>query len=682
MPTWRNTTGDGLWGTAGNWLTDGSGSGVPTSGTDATFDLLSPSCTVNALNRDCRNLIFTTGYINTFTIANGIVLTVFGTAITLISSMTFNQTTTGILSTRGNQTAITITFAGIVIPNLTLGKITAGTGQGVTISGLTPTIKNLVIANGASNAGITLIGPAITITSSLLVTLGTLTNNTGQITFSGACTISSSDSSATISGGFTVGSGSSLQMISDVYLTVGTVTFTGTATLNPGTFTLHCPGIVTFNTSTVTWYNVKLNASGQIYPLLSALNISNNFEMGGGHAVSGGFPINVSGSFTSVGGGGLNLLSSTLNMLGSGTINVPFLATGILNINGTGTYIIGSITYPTFTTTNLTINLVGTSVAQVYSTSAHAITTNIGLTLRTNNTPTGANIVGGSQIIWGTISLLSNQANTLVYDTIALGNLASQSGTLNGAKLYVAGNLSVTTVISGTSTIELDGSANTTWGAGQYQNNIIVNKSGGAVVTTGVGTITWGFASRTLTINSPINFLTNSTTLSLAGGTPLTIVNTYGNSPFFNLNVFTITLNINGNPIRVNNNLTLTGSGATFAGAFGWDCNNLICSTAGPFNITLQQLVSYRTRTAVSITGGTNADRVTMRTSSIGTDAIWTLDQGATQLMIYVNGLDIDSSQNNGQTIWSFGVSPANVSTSINWNPGVPLRTVAYAFVS
>jgi hypothetical protein len=67
-------------------------------------------------------------------------------------------------------------------------------------------------------------------------------------------------------------------------------------------------------------------------------------------------------------------------------------------------------------------------------------------------------------------------------------------------------------------------------------------------------------------------------------------------------------------------------------------------------------------------------------TSSGASNAIWTLDQGASQSMIYVNGTRIDSSQ--GQTIWSFGVSPANIATTINWNIGSPPGTFAYTFIN
>jgi hypothetical protein len=672
MPTFTVSTTGGNWSSTATWV----GGVLPAVGDDIVANATSGPLTVDS-NRTCLTINFT-GYTNTFTINNGVTLTVTGTAITLGSGMTYDQTTTGILSTRGNQAAITITFNGITIHNLTLGKTTAGTLQTVTISGTTPTIRNLVISNGASNAGTTLSGTAITITSSLNCVLGPLTNNTGQITFSGTCTIQSQASSATISGGFNVTTGSSLQMLNNVYLSTGTVTFTGTATLNPGTFTLFCPGIVTFNTSTVTWYNISLQSIGQTYPLLSALNISNNLSIIN-QAFSGGFPINVSGSFLGT-GTGLNLLTSTLNMLGSGSIEMfGSITNGTININGTGTYTLGSSTYPNTTLFNITLNLVGTSTAQVYSTTGHTLSTGGSLVLSTNNTSTGANIIGGSQIIWGNINLTSNLTTTLTYDTTALGNLNANSNALNGAKLFVAGNLSVTTTIIGTSTIELNGSNNTTWGAGIYQNSIIVNKSLGATVTTG-STITWGAANRSLIFNSAVNFLTNSNTLTLSG-TPLTITNSFG-SPFFNLSVpnnGTLILNA---PITINNNLTLNGS-ATFQGTAGWVCANLISTAAGTFTVTLQQAVTYRTRLQAFITGGTSGARTTIISSGASTRAIWTLDQGASQSLIYVNGTRIDSSQ--GQTVWTFGgtisTTPVGAET-LNWNVGSPPGTFAYTFLN
>jgi hypothetical protein len=273
-----------------------------------------------------------------------------------------------------------------------------------------------------------------------------------------------------------------------------------------------------------------------------------------------------------------------------------------------------------------------------------------------------------------TLTLNSN-VNTV---TFAIANAVA--AIMNGATMFVSGNFTATHGISGTANIEMIGPSNANISSGSIQNNLKINKSSGAIVTF-TGSNTWGAANRVLELVTEV-VVTNGTTLTLAGSTvaPITIINSFPTNSFFNIATPNIIIVINGNTLRIRSNLSLTAAGATFQGAFGWDCNNLICSTAGPYNITLQQLVTYRTRAGVAITGGTNANRVTMRSSLTGTDAIWTLDFGATQSMIYVNGLDIDSS--GGQTIWSFGVLTTDVNTSINWNPGVPLRTVVHTFVN
>jgi len=673
--TWVGLTDD--WSTGNNWSPTAPAGG-PLGIDDAIINNAQP-CRVTA-NSNCSILNFT-GFTSSFRIENGVTLTVFGGAITLDSGMTYDQTTTGILSTKGNQSSIAITFAGITIPNLRIGKTSVASTQTVSISGTTPTIKNLIVTNDNTNSTAILGGTPVTITSSLNVNgTGPLTGT--LLTFSGTCTISTSSSTGYINNGFTVTTGNSLQMLSTTYVGAGTITFSGTATLNPGTFALfYSTSGASINSGSVTWYDVSFNVNGGTLTLLSNLNVSRDFGCLNS-TFTGAFSINIGRNANLIGTSSTLNAATTINLIGTGSLLISQIHNGgTININTTNPsgYTLGNVTYPTTFLSGAAFNLVGTSVAQVYSTTAHTLRVATTAVISTNNTATGANIVGGSQIIYGNL-LVNNSTGQFTYESTFLGNLTTLgSAIINGAKIKAAGNLSSGTSLAGTSTIELDGSANAAWGVGSYQNNIIVNKSGGAVVTTNAGTITWGFASRTLTINSAINFLTNSTTFTLANATPVTIVNTFG-SPFFNITMPNITLNINGAGIRINNNLTLSALGATFAGAFGWDCNNLICSTAGTFNITLQQLVSYRTRTAVSITGGTSANRPTMRSSDATNRAIWTLDFGATQSMIYVNGLRIDSS--GGQTIWSFGVLTTDVNTSINWNPGVPLRTVVHTFVN
>ena len=129
------------------------------------------------------------------------------------------------------------------------------------------------------------------------------------------------------------------------------------------------------------------------------------------------------------------------------------------------------------------------------------------------------------------------------------------------------------------------------------------------------------------------------------------------------------------------NNLTISGN-TTFAGTDGWTCANLICATAG-VTITLQNSVTYTTTTSAQLTGGTNALRIIMISSSATVRAIWTLENTATQTLTYVNGTRIDSS--GGQMVYTFGgtisTTPVGAET-LNWSLVVAPGTVAYTFVN
>jgi hypothetical protein len=681
---WVGGTGNWDSTTTANWSATSGGAGgvsVPTAADDVFIDANSGAVTVTkTTSTSCLTLIFT-GFTGTFTIANGITLTVFGTAITLGSGMTYTQGTTGVLSTQGNQGAITITFAGITIPRLTCGKTTNFT-QTVTISGTTPTIQNLVIANSLTTTNVVFSGTAITITSSLSVTGGFFTNSTGQITFSGTCTINCSTSTNTISGGFNVTTGSSLQMLSNIYLAGGTVAFTGTATLNASTFTLFCSTAVTFNTSTVNWYNVTLTQLNIVHILSSALNISNNLTVsitsGTGLAIDvSTFAINISGSLLGSGQLGRWAGTGNINMLGTGTIDIPDINAFTVNINTTNVagYTIGSSTNPTliFGGAGSALNLIGTSVAQVYSTSAHTLSVS-NTTLTTNNTATGANIVGGSQITWGNISATANTV-TLTYNTTALGNLVGGNVVINTGRLYVGGNLSTSGTITGTSIIELNTATSTTWGAGTYQISVTINKAGGTLTLPTAATITWGTVGKILTYTSgTINVSTS--TLAVPANNAVTI----NGMSFYNLTLPGSAIYTINSTISISNDLTLAATGdVTFAGSAGWTCANSLCSTPGR-TITFVAGVTYTTTSNTNMLG-TAASPITMISSSpAAIRAIWTLNQGATQSMVYVNARAIDS--NAGQTIWTFGGNITTALIPLNWNPGTRPGTSAYTFVN
>ena len=174
-------------------------------------------------------------------------------------------------------------------------------------------------------------------------------------------------------------------------------------------------------------------------------------------------------------------------------------------------------------------------------------------------------------------------------------------------------------------------------------------------------------------------------TFQLAGTVTL---NLPGMPAFNNLTIYTgviATANITNNAVfTVNgimtNTYSLSSQTINWLGSSGWSTANLLNSFTGG-NLVLSSGVTYTVRSQISFTGGTFATRPSIRASLVNsTKAILTLNEGAAQSMIYVNATDIDSSA--GRTIWSFGVLSTDLVRTINWNPGVPLRTVAYTFVN
>ena len=128
--------------------------------------------------------------------------------------------------------------------------------------------------------------------------------------------------------------------------------------------------------------------------------------------------------------------------------------------------------------------------------------------------------------------------------------------------------------------------------------------------------------------------------------------------------------------------LALSGN-ATFAGTDGWTCSTLSLTAAGGFTITLQNSITYTTTTAAILTGGTNLARYTITSNDATIRAIWTLENGATQSLTYVNGTRIDSS--GGQLVYTFGgtISTTPIgSETLNWALLTAPGSVAYTFVS
>jgi hypothetical protein len=660
----------------GNWnaTTAWVGGVVPGTADDVILAVTSGNITVSDA-RACRTFV-ATNYINTFKINNGITLSVSNNTITLGSGMTYDQTTTGVLSNIiDGSIATTINFNGIVIPNLTLGTNGGTNTRIVTCNGTTPTVKNLVINNGFSSYNVRL-GNVLNVNTSLTMTLGKIgvgslgsaVNLIGNVAVSGSGTI----------GIITVSSGGTLNMSSNLF--IENITFSGTGALIHNNRTVNFVftafnGIV-INTSTVEWWNVNVTTSTCTFT--SNLNVGNDFnDTGSDFTSSAGVTINVKGNI-SFGGNGAALVSNLLGIItitafGTGSVTMvnSYQVAGLRLIIGalsTG-YTLGSATRLNFTTTGTnSLTLVGnTATASFFSTTAMTLTSL--WTFDVNRTATG-----GSEIILPNLNVGGGSGIVTLVTETKCSNFSTTGGVvLGGAKLLVSGNIAVTSFIQGTSTIEMTGGVARTMSIPDLRSNLIINKSGGVAVTSLVNMLI--NAAITLSLNTNTIFGTTLVTLVQAAIT----INNPSASPFYDITINGGNAYTFNHLITISRNLTLiaTSGNITFGGTAGWTCANLLCPTPNR-TITLVAGVTYTTTTNANMLG-TAAQPITMISSSpAATRAIWTLNQGATQSMVYVNGRAIDS--NAGQTIWTFGGVITTALVPLNWNVGA--RPAPYGFIS
>lgn len=381
------------------------------------------------------------------------------------------------------------------------------------------------------------------------------------------------------------------------------------------------------------------------------------------------------------------LNSNNLNILGNFTLDVHLAGTTQVNLTGTGTWNAAN-TVNSEVRTKLNINTTGTITrganGYFYSGSELRYTqgtlvngsTNLGLSFGGN---TSAVISNG--VNWGNIFIYQN--TTTLSDDMNINNFefSNNNATLNGNNLRINGNINLVSgaqILAGTTTLQIIGSGNQSWtGAGnaRISTPVTINKTGGTLTL--AGTLNYGGTLLSVTAGS-INPGTSTFVI------PAGISTTINGLTFWNLTMPASTLN-QSVPSTIQNNLTLGGSGnVTFSGSAGWTCANLICTTPGT-SITLSTNTSgasYTTTTLTNFSAATNASRITISSSSATQRATWTLQNGATQALTYVDANRIDSSQ--GQTIWTLGTISTTPlgSETLNWATGSQPSTVAYTFVN
>ena len=509
MPTWRGTT-DSNWGTASNWLTDGSGSGVPTGNTDATFDASSPACTITA-GANCRSLICT-GYANVITFTN---------------TLTVNMTAAG-----GD-----ITFSAAV------GFSLAGP-NGITYSNTTATVTTRTLTTNAYNYNLPFTVTGVSVGSTLNLVgnfqVTNYTGNVGSFNFTGSELRVSGNWSGSaqgaalkvLNGAGTMATGSNAQalvinaptftrtftgaitVVSTLKWTAGTVTATGS------TFSLSNMTSVDFGGQTL---NNALfgNSIAQTLVIPTDLYLTGNLQLAnGGTACNGPGKIFVAGNLTNAGTGGGSCI---IEMNGTGSITGTYGNHIIVNTSGiisTGT----TCSVSTFTLTTGTLNLAnGLSLNGGTLTIAIAFnfTGSSNLTITANTASITSNGVS-----WPTSIIMANTVNLAATITLndpltVTGSFTSSSAqgnavTLNGSTLSINGNLTVTKSFAGTTNIFIIGAGTSIWSGNANAtvgNNLTIDKTAGNVTLSG----TVGFTnSKTLTYTTVSGtFLTVGSTLLL-----------------------------------------------------------------------------------------------------------------------------------------------------------------------
>lgn len=320
MPIWTGAVSSS-WNNAANWAADGTGSGIPSSGTDAVFSSTSSvQCNVDTATAACRNLLFNggTGFAGTINMQNNITVGA-GNSANQNQSVTLSQasagfavTGTGGIIVRANGTT-TLTSNGKTWPNnLSLSTITVTTTSTVTLVDSWTIGGRLTIGDGTRQVNmngafnINVLG-GLSVNSAVSAGIGTTAGSVPTIVFSGSGSQTWTQTSVTsiginininTSGTLTITNGcsyggSNIVSTSTFSYTAGTVVTAGTFTfvvfqLAAANYTVNLNGSPSPSATTTSSTGVNFNALTFTSPtvnnannitLLSPLCVVDNFNI-------------------------------------------------------------------------------------------------------------------------------------------------------------------------------------------------------------------------------------------------------------------------------------------------------------------------------------------------------------------------------------------------------------------
>jgi hypothetical protein len=701
--------GTGNYNSTTNWsATSGgaSGASVPVAADNVFFNASSGvgTATINAVS-NCRDLNLT-GFTGTIAFTSA-TLQVNGT---IMNFGTGGYTITG---TQGLllQTAMTITSAATAYTgNITFsGAVTYTLANNMSVSG-TVTSTNTNIINGNTLN----IGGNFTHAHTSNITGTTIFN------FNGTGTWSNTNTGA-LRNNTTINTAGTLTLGTNVNYNTGTLTYTAGTVVTTGS-TLNIGASTTLNTNGITWNNISavvtINITlGSDLTLTGALingvggATTLSFTLGGNSLISTNANLTLTGNstftmpanqtfktLTSTGTGGTintNTLTITENLTingkvsgttaiiyaGTGTwtaLNTISIISNILTINTAGTLTISGIVYKggglftytagtiidttgTVAVNGLTLNISGFTFRKLLVGGVITLTSNINATTfgtwDNNNT---SFVLGGNTLNFTHLELGNSATTTLptawVCQNIEFVN--TSSGVLTGNSITINGNIlqSGGSSYSGTTSFIYAGTGSwTATGTGHFSNSFTINTAGTLTFISGNigGGIFTYTAGTVITTGSTLNIRLNATTMNDGAIVWWDV--------FLVTNVLTFTLN---NQLVCSNALTVDNSQVIFAGTDGtFDVYYLNLNSSGTTarNPKLVATKTYRVRAGFT-SQGTLAFPITLSSTVAASQAIFTVDPGATINVGFVNATDIDSSL--GRRIYSYRGVFSNTS---NW---------------
>lgn len=410
--------------------------------------------------------------------------------------------------------------------------------------------------------------------------------------------------------------------------------------------------------------------------------------------------------------GGTSLNSNTLTITENLTVNGPTSGTTNIVYGGTGTWTASAIT--AIMSNNFTINTAGTlTITGIVYKGANTITYTAGTIVDTGATvvissasTTTLNVSGktwNKLLIHGPVTLTSNinavtfgatgsSQNTtftlggflINFTHLEFGNSGSSvtlptawvcqnitfnttgSTVINGNSITINGDINQngSSTVTGTTPFTYAGTG--TWsrtGTGYFTNSFTINTAG--ILTFSGGSIGGGIFTYTA---GTVNILSGSI---LYNSAPSTTFND-GSIVWYDVvfgsasgAVITISSVILNDQLVCSNTLTSNVTNIIYSGTNGtFDVYNLILQHDGlTRSISLVSTKTYRIRQSFTCIVATSAGRISLLSTIPGSQAIFTVDLGATINVGFVNTKDINSSL--GRPIYSYKGVFIN---TLNWN--------------